>query len=286
MTFTAPAAICSGHAAYRNDFSRSAPGTGGRLKSPSLAQRGDFARAVREPAGSALLRLAVERRARLAADGETTIYRVVNAAADGLPGLTVDRYGDALVAGIYDEAAAGNGGAAAPRPIPLLLVEALAEATGARAVYVKYRPREAGRISEDRMAALAPPAPVYGPDLGELVAHEEGLAYLIRPGAGLSVGLFPDMRESRARVRAWARGRRVLNCFAYTCGFGVAASGGFAAGGAAPASSTWTCRDRSWSGGRPTTGPTAWSRTRMTSFTATSSTGWRGWRSAGIASTW
>ncbi len=188
------------------------------------------AAAASSPGGgalAALLRLAVERRAPLAADGETTIYRVVNAAADGLPGLTVDRYGDALVAGIYDEA--GGGAAAPPRPIPPPLVEALAEATGARAMYVKYRPREAGHISEDRMAALAPPAPVYGPDPGELVAHEEGLAYLIRPGAGLSVGLFPDMRESRARVRAWARGRRVLNCFAYTCGFGVAAAAGGAA---------------------------------------------------------
>ena len=34
------------------------------------------------------------------------------------------------------------------------------------------------------------------------------------------------MRETRARVRAWAAGKRVLNCFAYTCGFGVAATAG------------------------------------------------------------
>ena len=73
---------------------------------------------------------------------------------------------------------------------------------------------------------LAPAQPVYGPDLGEFVAHEEGLAYVIRPGDGLSTGLFPDMREGRARVRAWAAGRRVLNTFAYTCGFGVAATAG------------------------------------------------------------
>jgi 23S rRNA (cytosine1962-C5)-methyltransferase len=63
----------------------------------------------------------------------------------------------------------------------------------------------------------------------ELVAHENGLPYLIRPGAGLSVGLFLDMRETRAWVRAHAAGRTVLNCFAYTCGFGVAAAMGGAA---------------------------------------------------------
>ena len=102
----------------------------------------------------------------------------------------------------------------------------LAETTGAAAIYVKYRPREAGRIADDQLATLAPAQPIYGPDLGEFIAHEEGLAYVIRPGEGLSTGLFPDMREGRARVRAWAAGRRVLNTFAYTCGFGVAAAAG------------------------------------------------------------
>ena len=150
-----------------------------------------------------------------------TIYRLVNAAADGLPGLTVDRYGDALVAAIYDE-----DGVMPPRPIPGALAEMLAEATGAAAIYVKYRPREAGRIPADQLHTLAPSEPVRGPDLGEFIAREEGLAYVIRPGDGLSTGLFPDMREGRTRVRAWAAGRRVLNTFAYTCGFGVAAAAG------------------------------------------------------------
>jgi 23S rRNA (cytosine1962-C5)-methyltransferase len=169
----------------------------------------------------ALLRLAVERRAPLAADSDTSIYRLINGAADGLPGLTADRYGDALVAAIYDDDVT-----IPPRLLPDELVEMLAETTRARAIYVKYRPREAGRISDDQLATLAPAQPIYGPDLGEFVAHEEGLAYVIRPGEGLSTGLFPDMRESRARVRAWAAGRRVLNTFAYTCGFGVAATAG------------------------------------------------------------
>ena len=172
----------------------------------------------------ALLRLAVARRAPLAADPGTTIYRLVNGAADGLPGLTADRYGDALVAAVYDD-----DDALPPRPIPEPLIELLAETTGAAAIYVKYRPRQASRLADDQTALLAPPRPVHGPDLGEFVAHEEGLAYVIRPGEGLSTGLFPDMREGRARVAAWAAGRTVLNTFAYTCGFGVAAMAGGAA---------------------------------------------------------
>ncbi len=163
--------------------------------------------------GGGGLALAIERRAPLAADPATSIYRVVNAAADGFPGLTADRYGDALIVSLYNETA-----------LPAGLAEGLLAATGTAAVYIKRRPKQASRLSDAELAALAPRRPLIGPDLGEFVAHEEGLAYLIRPGDGLSVGLFPDMRETRARVRAWASGRRVLNCFAYTCGFGVAAT--------------------------------------------------------------
>ncbi len=190
-----------------------------------------------------LVRLAVERRAPLAADPSTTIYRLVNAAGDGLPGLTVDRFGDALVASIYDE-----DDVIPPAPIPDGLAPMLAQAAGASSVYVRYRPRQASRVPEEEMASLAPPTPVYGPDLGEwdaegktseaasevsseagFLAWEEGLTYLIRTTEGLSSGLFADMRESRARVRTWAEGRTVLNTFAYTCGFGLAATVGGAA---------------------------------------------------------
>ncbi len=168
-----------------------------------------------------LLKTAIERRAPLIADAGTTIYRLVHGKDDGLPGLTLDRFGDALVVGLYEDAA--QGGAA---PDLRSLAGGMVELTGARSVYIKHRPKEAGRVAEDQLADLAPPKPVYGPDLSELVAHEEGLAYLIRPGAGLSVGLFSDMRETRARVRVWAAGKRVLNSFAYTCAFGVAALAG------------------------------------------------------------
>ncbi len=172
-----------------------------------------------------MLRLAVERRAPLAADPQTDIYRLVNGAADGLPGLTADRYGDALVVAIYDH----DDTSCRPARCPNRWSRCWPKRPARHAIYVKYRPREAGRIPDEQLPALAPSKPLRGPDLGEFVAHEEGLAYVIRPGEGLSTGLFPDMREGRARVRAWAAGRRVLNTFAYTCGFGVAATSGGAA---------------------------------------------------------
>ncbi len=54
---------------------------------------------------------------------------------------------------------------------------------------------------------------------------ESGVPYLIRPGPDLSVGLFGDARPAREWVRQHTPpGSRVLNTFAYTCGFGLNAA--------------------------------------------------------------
>ena len=55
------------------------------------------------------------------------------------------------------------------------------------------------------------------------VAMENRLKFGIDFGAGYSVGLFVDQRENRRFVRH-AKPKRVLNCFAYTCSFSVAAA--------------------------------------------------------------
>jgi 23S rRNA (cytosine1962-C5)-methyltransferase len=60
----------------------------------------------------------------------------------------------------------------------------------------------------------------------ELLAEEDGLKYLIRLTGNLHVGLFLDSAPAREWVRDKARDARVLNLFAYTCGFSVAAMAG------------------------------------------------------------
>lgn len=55
------------------------------------------------------------------------------------------------------------------------------------------------------------------------VANEHFLKYGVDFGAGYSVGLFIDQRENRRYLRQIAP-KRVLNCFAYTCSFSVAAA--------------------------------------------------------------
>lgn len=166
-----------------------------------------------------LLRQAIGRRAELARGGATTAYRLLNGAGDGLEGVTADRYGPVVVASYYDRDSACQEA----------LSTALAGFEGTEALYVKRRPRSAARLSAAQVEAVAPTAPVWGAAFDEVVVREHGLSYLIRPAAGLSTGLFVDMRETRTRVRALASGRTVLNLFAYTCAFGVAAAFGGAA---------------------------------------------------------
>lgn len=66
--------------------------------------------------------------------------------------------------------------------------------------------------------------------LGERVEEwqitESGLHFKVDLGRKQNCGLFLDMRYGRDWVRAQAQGKRVLNLFAYTCGFSVAAIAG------------------------------------------------------------
>jgi len=66
--------------------------------------------------------------------------------------------------------------------------------------------------------------------LGEQVEHgvitENGLQFKLDFGRNQNTGLFLDMRYGRRWVQAQAQGKRILNLFAYTCGFSVAAVAG------------------------------------------------------------
>ena len=61
-------------------------------------------------------------------------------------------------------------------------------------------------------------------DTGVIV--ENGLQYKLDFGRNQNTGLFLDMRYGRRWVQQQAPGKRVLNLFAYTCGFSVAAIAG------------------------------------------------------------
>jgi 23S rRNA (cytosine1962-C5)-methyltransferase len=124
-----------------------------------------------------LLERALLRRAPLRADGRTTAFRWLNGKADGAAGLTLDVFGDVAVLSVYD----GQD--------PAAVADAAMALLRLRAVYLKARPREAGRLRGEERAARAPGLPFRGDPVESVDVLEHGLRFRIRPGEGLAVGL-------------------------------------------------------------------------------------------------
>jgi len=167
-----------------------------------------------------LLKRARQRRAELTAGGDdepTSAFRLFHRDADGEPRLAIDVYGPFAVLHLFD----------AYPPASQQAVLAQLSELGVEGVYLKRHPRQKNELVDARGSELAPSEPIWGRAAPEpLIVHEHGLPFSVRLGDGLRTGLFLDQRDNRKRVRQLAPGRRVLNLFAYTGGFSVAALAG------------------------------------------------------------
>lgn len=139
---------------------------------------------------------------------DATVYRVIHGEADGLPGLTIDRYENYLVAQLYT---------AASLPLADAAIETLLSTGVFAGAFLKSLPRDRRGKGEQAHGDWVTGDP--GPEA--LTCLETGVRYKVRPFAGLSTGIFPDQRDNRRRVAELASGRRVLNAFAYTGAFSV-----------------------------------------------------------------
>ena len=151
-------------------------------------------------------------RAHLPASG-TTVYRAAHTTETG--GLySLDVAASVGILSLYRELTTAQ---------ETELAELCAEVLHVDSIYLKRRPQEARHAANVQRQELAPPGPLWGSAQPEVTALEDGIPYLIRPGGDLSTGLFTDARPARRWVREHAAGR-VLNTFAYTCGFGLNAA--------------------------------------------------------------
>src|SRR6185437_5359248 len=88
-----------------------------------------------------------------------------------------------------------------------------------RGAVIKARLKASGNAperSKDDVVGETPP--------DKLVVRESGVPYEVHLRGGINVGLFTDMREHRAGLGRFVRGKRVLNTFAYTGALSVAAA--------------------------------------------------------------
>lgn len=146
---------------------------------------------------------------------DAPFYRLVHAEADGLPGVVIDRFGEAAV--IQPNAAWAD------RMIADL-ADALREVTGVQAVVMNGQGRARGLEGlEERTETLS------GALDGPVEVPMNGAVYIADLLGGQKTGLFYDQRPNHAFAQRLARGQAVLDVFAHVGGFGLAALAGGAA---------------------------------------------------------
>lgn len=79
---------------------------------------------------------------------------------------------------------------------------------------------------QHRYLKFAPIDVVWGEQIEHAVAYEHSLKYHLSLGKSQNLGLFFDMANGRQWVKSHADNKNVLNLFAYTCAFSVAALAG------------------------------------------------------------
>jgi 23S rRNA (cytosine1962-C5)-methyltransferase len=139
---------------------------------------------------------------------ETTGYRLLNAEGDGVPGWTVDRFGDVLVSQIT---------VAGLEAVRVEAYAALLDAVPGAAVLqsndVPVRRAEGLPFAGEEAIAGTPPAAAR--------FTESGLTFTAELVGGQKTGFYCDQRENRRRTERLAGGRTVLDLFAHTGAFGV-----------------------------------------------------------------
>ena len=156
---------------------------------------------------------AVALRARLAVPSDGV--RLVHGEADGLPGLVVDRYGDMLSAQFLSVGV---------ERWKAVLADALLKASGAARLY------ERSDTSSRALEGLEPRTGwLRGEGATEVTIREHDWRLTLDVAQGHKTGYYLDQRDNRLHFAEAVRRfgcQRVLNCYAYTGGFSVAALAG------------------------------------------------------------
>ncbi len=141
----------------------------------------------------------------------TDAYRLFHGATEGIPGLTVDRYGALLLIQTF-----GTPLEADPRDaLAAFWMERIPDLQ-----HFVYNHRTKGAKQSFETWHQPPPEA-----LEPMTCQEMGLTYRIQGRhRGIDPLFFLDMRAGRRLMRRIALGKSVLNLFAYTCTMGICAA--------------------------------------------------------------
>lgn len=170
-----------------------------------------------------------ERRLRHAIDYRKTVMgddfsncRLIFGEADSFPGLTVDRFGDILVAQVLSLGIEKR---------KKMLFELLAKifAQDNQPIRGIYERNDVAIRELEGMEQYKGFFPLEGypiPDSTETTITENGITYAVDFENGQKTGFFLDQKYNRLAVAKLSRGKRVLDCFTHTGSFGLSAAKG------------------------------------------------------------
>ena len=136
-------------------------------------------------------------------------YRLIHAEADGLPGVIVDRFGDAFVVQV------NTAGMDALTPV---LLEALEAEFSATTIVLKNDSpvRELEGLKREVVVAKG--------EAGSIELIENDARFVADLSEGQKTGWFYDQRDNRRFMAGLAKDARVLDAYCYSGGFGVLAA--------------------------------------------------------------
>lgn len=135
----------------------------------------------------------------------TNAYRLINGEGDGIPGLIVDHYDGHLVFQIHTQGIEN---------LREFFIQEFALLLQPKGIYEKS-------LSPARQEEGLKPVEgiLFGQIPEKIEIVENGIKFDVSIPQGQKTGFFLDQREMRAKIGELSKGRKVLNCFAYSGGF-------------------------------------------------------------------
>ncbi|MDD4716657.1 MAG: class I SAM-dependent rRNA methyltransferase [Eubacteriales bacterium] len=143
---------------------------------------------------------------------DTDCERLVFAEADLLPGVIAERFGDAVV---LQTLALGM------QKHEEIIADSLIEEVDPKTLVLRndepIRSKEGMKLFAEKY---------YGEDIRKTIFKENGIKFEIDLYGGQKTGGFLDQKANHRRLRSFVKGKRVLDCFAYSGGFALNAVAG------------------------------------------------------------
>jgi 23S rRNA (cytosine1962-C5)-methyltransferase len=132
---------------------------------------------------------------------------LIHGESDGLPGLIVDQFADALVLQVSS---------ATILPFQSIIQDELVQLTRCQSIF------ENSNLAIRQLEGLFPKTQwIYGEPVSSQVILENDLKYRIEFTDGQKTGFYIDQRENRYYLRSIAQDKDILDCFSYSGGFAL-----------------------------------------------------------------